>query len=66
MAQSYVGKPAISKGNGRAIRKFVAFAFSAHVLGRQRRVRAPPMDKGKRCTSFAARCGVFRQQARSA
>jgi hypothetical protein len=66
MAQSYVGKPAISKGIGRAIRKFVAFAFSAHVLRRQRSVRTPPMDKGKRRTSCAARCSVFRQQARSA
>jgi hypothetical protein len=42
MAQSYVGKPAISKGIGRAIRKFVAFAFSAHFLARQRRACALP------------------------
>jgi hypothetical protein len=42
MAQSYVGKPAISKGIGRAIRKFVAFAFSAYVLGHQRRACALP------------------------
>lgn len=28
MPQSYVGKRAISKGIGRAIRKFVVFAFS--------------------------------------
>ena len=42
MAQSYVGKHAISKGIGRAIRKFVAFAFSAHVLGHRRRACAVP------------------------
>jgi hypothetical protein len=29
MAQSYVGKRAISKGIGRVIRKFVVFAFGA-------------------------------------
>jgi hypothetical protein len=54
MAQSYVGKHAISKGIGRAIRKFVAFAFSAHVLGHRRRACAA------RCEAF------FRQQTRSA
>ena len=54
MAQSYVGKPAISKGIGRAIRKFVAFAFSAHVLGQRRRACAAC------CEAF------FRQQTRSA
>jgi PAB1-binding protein PBP1 len=42
MAQSYVGKPAISKGIGRAIRKFVAFGFSADFPGRQRGACAVP------------------------
>jgi len=67
MAQSYVGKHAISKGIGRAIRKFVAFAFSAHVLGHRRRACAVPDIQSEHRTSCAARCeAFFRQQTRSA
>jgi hypothetical protein len=67
MAQSYVGKHAISKGIGRAIRKFVAFAFSAHVLGQRRRACAVPDIQSEHRTSCAARCETFfRRQTRSA
>ena len=67
MAQSYVGKHAISKGIGRAIRKFVAFAFSAHVLGHRRRACAVPDIQSEHRTSCAARCeAFFRQKTRSA
>ena len=59
MAQSYVGKHAISKGIGRAIRKFVAFAFSAHVLGHRRRACAVPDIQSEHRTSCAARCEAF-------
>jgi hypothetical protein len=59
MAQSYVGKPAISKGIGRAIRKFVAFAFSAHVPGHQRRACVVPDVQREHRTSCAARCEAF-------
>jgi hypothetical protein len=35
MAQSYVGKPPISKGIGRGIRRFVIVAFALHASGCQ-------------------------------
>jgi hypothetical protein len=40
MAQSYVGKRAISKGIRGAIRKFVVFAFRGPMFLGQRRVLA--------------------------
>jgi len=67
MAQSYVGKPAISKGIGRAIRKFVAFASSADFLGYQRRACAvPDGPKGALHLVRGTPRSVFRQRARSA
>jgi hypothetical protein len=64
MAQSYLGKPAISKGIGGAIRKFVAFAFSAHLPGRQRRACASPIVQRERRTLCAARREAFSGTAR--
>jgi hypothetical protein len=40
MAQSYVGKPVLSKGIGGAIRKFVVFAFRGRISARPRGVPA--------------------------
>jgi hypothetical protein len=37
MAQSYLGKPPISKGIGRGIRRFVIVAFALHALAVSRK-----------------------------
>jgi hypothetical protein len=57
LAQSYVGKRGISKGIGRAIPKFVVFAFCAHVLGRHRRAPARLVER-KEASLLGRGCGT--------
>jgi hypothetical protein len=58
MAQSYVGKPPISKGIGRGIRRFVIVAFALHASGCQ--PQASARRDGRLWTGAATRHGLLR------